>query len=55
MNAQTVGHLPRECFPCSVKVLKVYLLLEVRALAIPALPVAVALVLYKDKEVKSGN
>ena len=55
MNAQGVGHLPRECFPRSVKVLKAYLLLEVQVLAVHALLIAVALALCKDKEVKGGN
>lgn len=54
-NAQSVGNLLRGCFPCSVKVLKAHLLLGVPALAVPALPLAVALALCKNREVKSGS
>jgi len=50
--AQNAGILFRECFLYSVKVLKGHLLPQVRVHAAPALPLPVALALYRDNGVK---
>ncbi len=55
MHAQTAGIRLRECFLYSVKVRQGYLLPEALVHVIPAPPIPVALALYRDNGVKSGN